>query len=148
MCRGTTQQVLILRNVVERDNEWQATLYLNFIGFEKAFDSIHRKSQWANMKKYGIPEKIVRMVKIFYEEFQCAVEDRGEIGGWFDIKSGVKQGCNVSGFLFLIVMDWVMRRTVGHGENGVRWKLTSKLDDLDFADDVALLRLNKTSDTG
>ena len=54
----------------------------------------------------------------------------------------------MSGFLFLIVMDWVMRRTVGHGENGVRWKLTSKLDDLDFADDVALLRLNKTSDTG
>ena len=32
-----------------------------------------------------------------------------------------------------------MRRTVGEGENGIRWKLTSKLDDLDFADDVALL---------
>ena len=45
----------------------------------------------------------------------------------------------MSGFLFLIVMDWVMRRTVGGGENGIRWKLTSKLDDLDFADDIVLL---------
>ena len=33
-----------------------------------------------------------------------------------------------------------MRRTVGHGrgENGFRWKFTSKLDDLEFADDVVL----------
>ena len=37
-----------------------------------------------------------------------------------------------------VVMDLVMRRTVCHGENGFRWKFTSKLDDLEFADDVAL----------
>ena len=35
-------------------------------------------------------------------------------------------------------MDWVIRRTIGHGENGIRWKFTSKLDDLDFGDDVVL----------
>ena len=40
--------------------------------------------------------------------------------------------------LFLIVVDWVMRRTIGHGENGIRWKFTSKLDDLDFGDEVVL----------
>jgi len=41
----------------------------------------------------------------------------------------------MSGFLFLIIMDWVMRRTVGNGENGIRWRFTSKLDYVDFADD-------------
>ncbi|KAJ8360365.1 hypothetical protein SKAU_G00168900 [Synaphobranchus kaupii] len=141
--QGTTDQVFILRNIIEQVNEWQATLYLNFIDFEKAFDSIHRESLWEIMKKYGIPEKIVRMVRLFYEDFQCAVEDQGETCGWFDIKTGVKQGCNMSGVLFLIVMDWVMRRTVCHGENGIRWKFTSKLDDLDFADDVVLLSSTK-----
>lgn len=49
----------------------------------------------------------------------------------------------MSGFLFLIIMDWIMRRTVGHGENGIRWKFKSKLIDLDFADDVALLSSTK-----
>ena len=44
------------------------------------------------------------MLKIFYEDFKCTVEDQGEMGKWFDIKTGVKQGCNTSGFLFLIVM--------------------------------------------
>jgi len=63
------------------------------------------------------------------------VDDNGEKGEWFDIKTGVKQGCNMSGFLFLITLDWVMRRTVGNGENGIRRKFRTKLDDLDFADD-------------
>ena len=31
---------------------------------------------------------------------------------WFDGKTGVKQGCCMSGFLFLLVIDWVMRRTI------------------------------------
>ena len=49
----------------------------------------------------------------------------------------------MSGFLFLIVIDWVMRRAIGSGENGIRWKFTSKLDDLDLADDIALLSSTK-----
>ena len=44
----------------------------------------------------------------------------------------------MSGFLFLIVMDWVMRRTVGHGENCIRWKFASKLDNLDFTNVVLI----------
>jgi len=40
-------------------------------------------------------------------------------------------------------MEWVMRRTVGNGENGIRWRLTLKLDDLDFADDIALISSTK-----
>jgi len=89
------------------------------------------------------PDKIVRMVKVFYEDFNCFVEDQAEACEWFNIKIGVKQGCNMSGFLFLIAIDWIMRRTVGKGENGIRWTFTSKLDDLDFADDVALLSCTK-----
>ena len=139
--RGTTEQVFILRNIIEQVNEWQATIYVNFIDFEKAFDLVHRDSLWIIMRKYAIPEKIIRITQLFYMDFQCAVEDQGERGEWFAIKTGVKQGCscNMSGFLFLMVMDWIMRRTVGKGENGIRWRLTTKLDDLDFADDVALL---------
>ena len=36
---------------------------------------------------------------------KSAVEDQGEIGERFDIKTGVKEGCNMSGFLFLIVVS-------------------------------------------
>ena len=63
--RGTTEKVFVLRNILEQVNEWQATLYLGFVDFVKAFDSVHRESLWIIMKKFGIPEKLVRMVRLF-----------------------------------------------------------------------------------
>ena len=44
----------------------------------------------------------------------------------------------MSGFIFVLIMDWVMRHT-NNRRRGLRWKLTSVLEDLDYAYDVALI---------
>ena len=44
----------------------------------------------------------------------------------------------MSGFIFVLIMDWVMRHT-NNRKSGLRWKLTSVLEDQDYADDVALI---------
>ena len=137
--RGTTEQIFILRNIIEQSIEWQSSLYVNFIDFEKAFDSVHRDSLWLIMRSYGIPSKIVNMVKALYDDFECAVVDGQDTTEWFKIQTGVKQGCNMSGLLFLLAVDWVMRNTLQEGNTGIRWKFNTKLEDLDFADDIALL---------
>ena len=43
------------------------------------------------------------------------------------------------GFLFLLVVDWVMRRSVDWARRAIRWKMTRMPEDLDFADDLALV---------
>ena len=63
------------------------------------------------MKSYGIPRKILRVVGDIYEGCECAVIDHGEASNRFKLKSGVKQGCAMSAFLFLLVVNWVMWRT-------------------------------------
>ena len=112
--------------------------------FEKAFDSIHRESLWNILGSYGIPSKMVRVIAGVYEGFECAVIDGSETSDWFKIKSGVKQGCVMSGFLFLLALDWIMKRTTADKKRGIRWNFTTVLEDLEFADDIALLssRLN------
>ena len=137
--RGTTVQLFILRNIIEQCVEWNAPLYVNFADFEKAFDSVHRESLWKIMELYRIPDKLIKMVKLLYDNTECAVIDNGEESEWFMVRTGVKQGCVMSGFLFLLSIDWVMRRTVSGEPSGIRWKFTSKLEDLDFADDLALI---------
>ena len=57
--RGTTEQILILRNIIEQSLEWLSSLYVNFIDFEKAFDSVLRDSLWLIMRSCGIPFKII-----------------------------------------------------------------------------------------
>ena len=114
-----------------------ANLYVCFVDFDKAFDSVDRSILWRIMRSYSIPEKIVKMVKVMYSGSECAVIDGSGVYDWFQIKTGVKQGCCMSGVLFLLVVDWVM--CTKHENTGIRWKFNNFLDDLDFVDDLALI---------
>ena len=42
--RGTVEQIYILRNIIDQVVEWQATLHITFVDFEKTFDSMHQES--------------------------------------------------------------------------------------------------------
>ena len=59
--------------------------------------------------------------------------ERSEAGMWY------------GWFHFLLVLDLAMRNSVERKNTGLRWKLMSKLGDLDFAEDNALLS-SKLSD--
>ena len=100
--RSTIDQIFTLRNILEQVNEWNATLYTHFIDYEKAFDSIHRERLWNIMSIYGIPEELISLTKAMYNNFECAVVEEGETTEWFQVQSGVNQGCTMSGFLFLL----------------------------------------------
>ena len=45
----------------------------------------------------------------------------------------------MSALLFNLIIDWVMNTTTEDAARGIRWNISSTLEDLDFADDLALL---------
>ena len=89
--RSKTKRIFILRNILERANEWRTRLYVHFVDFEKAFDSVHRENLWKSMISYGRPHKMVRGITNIYQDFDCAVVDGSETSDWFKITSGIKQ---------------------------------------------------------
>ena len=91
------------------------------------------------MGSYGILHKMVRVILGIYEGFEWAMIDECQTSDRFKIKWGVKkQECVMSGFLFLLAMDWIMRKTTADKRRGMQWNLTTMLD-IDFADDITLL---------
>ena len=44
--RSCIDQKTTLRIIIEQSLEWNASLYVTFVGFEKAFDSLDRKALW------------------------------------------------------------------------------------------------------
>ena len=136
--RGASEQIFALRSILEHCQEWQAPVYINFVDFSKAFDCIIRERLWDIMGQYGIPDIFFRTFKALYHQSSSCVTEGGRYSSWFEVKSGVRQGCVMSGFIFVLIMDWVMRHT-NNRKRGLRWKLTSVLEDLDYADDPALI---------
>nr|KAG5689681.1 hypothetical protein BaRGS_006306 [Batillaria attramentaria] len=69
----------------------------------------------------------------------CRIAHAGHLSESFQVKTGVRQGCLLSPFLFLLVIDWIIKSTTAGRKNGIQWTLWTQLDDLDFVDDLALL---------
>ena len=140
--RSCTDQIATLRIILEQSLEWRTPLYVNFIDYEKAFDSVDRNSLWKLMRHYGVPGKIVSLIRKSYEGMSCRVVHGQHLTERFQVRTGVRQGCLLSPFLFLLAIDWIMKETTSLGRNGIRWMLMgsrTQLNDLDFADDLALL---------
>ena len=108
--RSAIDQIFNLRNILEQANAWNTILCTHFIDFEKGFHSVHRESIWSIMSMYGIPEEVIVLVKMMYNNFECVVLEEGDITEWFQVQSGVKQGCVMFGFLFLLAIDSVTSR--------------------------------------
>ena len=76
-----------------------------FVDFEKAFDSLDREAIWNLIAHYGIPQKLINIIRNSYNNMQCRIIHEGKLTESFDSKTGVKQGCLLSPFLFLLVID-------------------------------------------
>ena len=99
--------IATLRIIVEQTIEWSSPLYLLFVDFEKAFDSPDREAIWRILRHYGIPNKIINMLKVQYQGFTCQVLHGGTMTEPIEVKTSVRQGCLFSPLLFLVALDWV-----------------------------------------
>ena len=104
---------------------------MNFVDFNKAFNSVYRHSLWKILRAYGVPSHLAEIIKSFYDNFTSCVGDG-------DILFDVRQGCVMSTLLFNLVADWKMRCTTKDQIRSIRWTPFSYLEDLDYADDLVL----------
>ena len=136
--RSCVDQIATLRIIIEQSIEWQTSLYMTFIDFEKAFDSVNHKVLWNILETYGIPAKIISIIKQLYINLTCQVLHAGTLTHSFPVTTGVRQWCLLSPLLFLVTLDWVCK-TAFNIPRGIRWTMVKRLEDIDFADDICMI---------
>ena len=47
--------------------EWNSPLHINFVDYERVFDSMDQQTIWKLLRHYGIPEKITNIIRNSYE---------------------------------------------------------------------------------
>ena len=155
--RGTTDMVFAARQLQEKCQEQNVSLYSTYVDLTKAFDTVSRDGLWKIMHKYGCPTKFVSMVRQFHDGMEARVQDDGEFSEAFPVTNGVKQGCVLAPTLFSLMFSAMLSDAFRDGDVGIRLKyrtdgklfnlrrlqaktkvLTDIIRDFLFADDCAL----------
>ena len=109
----------MLRIILEQALEWNSSIYVNFIDYEKAFDSVDRDTLWQIMRYYGIRDKFISLIKATYQGMSCRVVHEDQLSKKFEVTTGVHQRFLLSTFLFLLVIDWIMKTTTKGRKNSI-----------------------------
>lgn len=145
--RSTLSQILCLRRLIEESDFSKLDLALVFVDFSKAFDSVDRSKMFEILKLYGLPDDIISAIRVMYTDTNSTILSTDGETVSFPIKAGILQGDTLAPFLFIMVVDYVMRVSVDTiSEKGCQLqprrgsrKPAEYLTDTDFADDIALI---------
>ena len=112
-----------LRRIIEEMRRCNKDLVMLFVDFQKAFDSIDRDIMFEILPLYGISPPIVNAIKALYINTTASIITPDGETDFFKIIAGVLQGDTLAPFLFIIVLDYVLRLSLDTmNEKGVEIK--------------------------
>ena len=107
--KGTANAIFVLRMISERSIEMQKDLYVCFIDYEKAFDTVKHGEIVKMLEDIGVDGKDVRLVKNLYWNQRAAEKIEDECSEFVEVKRGVRQGFVMSPDLFSLYGEFIMR---------------------------------------
>jgi len=127
-CKGTTDTILMARQMQENFRVKGKKFYFSFVDLKKAFDRVPREViNWA-MHKLGVEEWLESAVMSMYTGAKTVVRTVYGNSKGFEVKVGMHQGSGLSLLLFVIVMEAISREF----SVALPWELL-------YADDLTLI---------
>ena len=162
--RGTTDAIFSLRRLIELHRNQTKPLYIVYVDIKKAFDSLPRDAIWEVLRNINIKGTLLEMIQVLYKNTTADVKLGTTTSVTFETTTGVKQGCAMSGTLFIAVFDAILRTCTRDHNSGitVKWRIpkgrkcrgdtvggTEGVGHLAYADDLCICSndINKLRNT-
>ena len=115
---STTDNMFILLALIQKQFSSNRKMYVAFIDFEKAFESINRKLIWTILLKNGIKGKLYRCIKSMYNSVKVRVRCGSKLTDYIKRTVGVKQGDVCSPVLFSLFINELTLEVIRKGRHG------------------------------
>ena len=83
---------LFLNWIIEKARESQKNIYLCFIDYTKAFDSVDHNKLWKILQEMGIPGHLTCLLRNLYAGQEATFRTRHGTMDWFQFGKGLRQG--------------------------------------------------------
>jgi hypothetical protein len=107
-----------------------------FVDFKKAYDLVKREVLYNILLEFGVPKKLVRLIKMCLNETYSKVFVGKLLSDKFPIQNELKQGDALSPLLLNFALEYAMRKVL---ENQVGLELFGTHQLFVYADDISLL---------
>ena len=89
---STVDHIHVLREVIERTNEYQMPLCVGFIDYEKALDSAESTAVIKALKHSGVEESYINIFKNMYKNARTTISVNQREGGKNEIRESRQAG--------------------------------------------------------
>ena len=100
--------ILSLKQIQEKCIEQNRPLYMVFVDFTMAFDTVHRETLWKLLRKIGCPDLFIDFIASLHKDMKASVSLKGGLSKLFDVQNRVKQGCVLAPTLFSLFLSKVL----------------------------------------
>ena len=102
---STLDHVYSLKCLIDIFMEKKCKLYVAFVDYKKAFDSISRSALWHKLQKEHIDGKVLHVIRNMYNQVKSCVFMNDNMSDYFGSSRGVRQGENLSPLLFSLYLN-------------------------------------------
>jgi hypothetical protein len=108
--RATVDHIFCVRQILEKKWKYNGAVHQLYMDFKKAYESVRREVLYNILIEFGIPMKVVRLIKVYVNESCSRVRIGKHASDVFPIRSGLKQGDALSPLLFTCGLEYVIKR--------------------------------------
>ena len=138
--RSTNDHIFTMLAVIQKQLLRHRKLYVAFIDFKKAFDSVRRDKLWRVLLANGVNGKFLNALKSMYNVVLARVRAGADLTDAFLCPRGLKQGEACSPVLFSLFINELTKEINEQGRHGIQLSPEFvQILILLFADDVALM---------
>ena len=101
----TSDHIFIINTLFRKFCKSNQRLYLCFVDFKKAYDSVWRDALMLKLLRLGVRGNFFGTVKNMYDNCKACIKSDGLLSDTFECKSGVKQGDVMSPNLFNVFIN-------------------------------------------
>ena len=132
-----------IRWILKKAKKFQKNIYFclidcakAFVDYAKAFDYVDHNKLWKILKEMGLPDHLTCLLRNLYVGQEAAIRSGHGKTDWFQIGTGVHQGCILSPCLFNSYAEYIMRNTgLDEAQAGIKISVRN-ISNLRFADDI------------